>query len=258
MTRGTLSLVAALAAASLSGCGAPARPEKPADSSQPPADAGYVNAPAVLAAAPVKDHVRLEGLAVPGSEVQLLTPAGERRVVAADIEGRWRMDLPSAPEARVFGLSNVVGGRRVQAQGYVLVTETGVATLLRAGVGSVVLLATDATRLLSVDFDRQGGAVVSGAAPPDGSVSVRIDGRPGPVGRADGAGRFHLSLVQPLTAGRHQVRILGDNFDLDATIDATPGGELGGAPFRTLRTPDGLRVDWLTPGGGLQSTWILN
>jgi len=257
VTRGTFSLVAALAAASLGGCGAP-RPERAADNGQAPVDAGYVNAPAVLATVRMAGHVRLEGLAAPGSKVQLVTPAGDARVAAADREGRWRIDLPSAPEARMFGLSSVADGRRVQAQGYVLVTETGVATLLRAGVGSVVLAASDSARLLSVDFDRQGGAVVSGTAPPDGSVSIRIDGRPGPVGRADGAGRFHLSLVQPLTAGRHEVRILGDNFDLDATIDSTAAGDLGGAPFRTLRTSDGLRVDWLTPGGGLQSTWILN
>lgn len=251
-------MVAALAAASLGGCSAPARPETAAESGQAPADAGYVNAPTVLAASRIAGQVSLEGLAAPGSKVQLVTSAGEARTAAADSAGRWRMNLPSAPEARMFGLSSVADARRVQAQGYVLVTETGVATLLRAGVGSVVLAASDATRLLSVDFDRQGGAVVSGTAPPDGSVSIRIDGRPGPVGRADGAGRFHLSLVQPLTAGRHEVRILGDNFDLGASIDATPAGELGGAPFRTSRTADGLRVDWLTPGGGLQSTWIVN
>jgi hypothetical protein len=168
------------------------------------------------------------------------------------------MDLPAAAKARVFGLSDVADGRRVQAQGYVLVSETGAATLLRAGVGSVVLSVADTPRLLCVDFDRQGGAVVSGAAPPDASVSIRIDGRPGPVGRADATGRFHLSLAQPLTGGRRQIRVLGDNFDLEATIDATPAAELGRAPFRAVRTHDGLRVDWLTPGGGLQSTWILN
>jgi len=74
---------------------------------------------------------------------------------------------------------------------------------------------------------------------------------PGQVVKLFKAGISHL-------LGRHEVRILGDNFDLDATIDSTAAGDLGGAPFRTLRTSDGLRVDWLTPGGGLQSTWILN
>jgi hypothetical protein len=248
----------AAVAAVLAGCGAPAQPDKVEDPDKAPADAGYLAAPALLTAAPAGERVRLEGLAQPGARIRLAPPAGEAYIAGAGRDGRWRLEVPAAPQARIFGLSSDTEGRRLQAQGYVLVTETGAAALLRAGAGAQVLTSIAPPRLLAVDFDHEGAAVVSGTAPPQSAVSVRIDGRPGPLGRADAAGRFSLALAQPLVAGAHQVQILGDSFARSATVDATPATPLGGGPFRATRSPLGLRADWMTPGGGLQSTWILN
>jgi hypothetical protein len=251
-------MAAALTVAFLAGCGGgQTESEAPAQGAAP-ADAGYVAAPAVLAAHVTARGMRLEGAAEPGAKIRLATPEGAELFTKADAQGRWRLDAPPATQARLFSLSMTAGGRRLQSQGYVLLTDGGTAAVLRSGSGAIVLAPTEPPRLLAVDFDRQGAAVVSGAAGAQGAVSVRIDGRPGPVGRADSAGRFSLALPQPLTAGRHEIQILGDSFASSATIEASPAAPLAQPPFRATRSDLGLRADWMTPGGGLQSTWILN
>jgi hypothetical protein len=249
---------AAALAALLCGCGAPVQPDKPAEAGAPAGEAGYVEAPSVTAVAPAGGSIRLEGDGPAKAQIRLATPAGSAFVAAADGAGRWRLTLPADSQTRLFGLSALSGGRRVQAQGYVLVAGTGDVALLRAGAGATRLQASASVRLTAVDFDREGAAIVSGSAPPESAVSIRVDARPGPVGRADASGRFSFSLTQPFTAGVHEVQMLGDAFDETAKVDASPAAPLGGMPFRASNTPYGLRVDWVTPGGGLQSTWILN
>jgi len=251
-------MAAAAVAALLFGCSAPTAPQKPSQKGEAPADAGYLSAPVLLAVTPAADHVRLDGLAQPKAQVRLASPTGEAVFTKTDGEGRWRLDAPVSAQARLLGLSAEADGRRLQAQGYVLITDRGGGALLRSGAGAEVFAHPGPPRLLAVDFDREGGAIVSGVAPAESALSVRVDARPGPVGRADAAGRFSLSLAQPLSGGAHEIQILGDAFDESATIDAAPAPPVEGAAFRATRTPLGLRVDWMTPGGGLQSTWILN
>jgi hypothetical protein len=243
----------------LAGCnGTPAPPQPPAPNGEATTDAGYIAAPGLTAAVGVPHGVRLEGTAQPNAQVRLAPPSGEAVFAPADGRGVWRIVLPAAPAARIFGLSMAAEGRQVQAQGYVLVTAVGRAALLRAGTGAIVLGPADPPRLTAVDFDRQGGAVVSGLAAPQAAISVRIDGRPGAVGRADGAGRFSLALPQPLTSGPHRIEIVGDAFTDTVAVDVTPAQALSGGPFRATKAGRALRADWMTPGGGVQSTWILD
>jgi hypothetical protein len=253
-------MAASFLAAALAGCnGKPAPPQSEASAGEaPPANAGYAPAPSLSGAESSASGVRLEGRAQPGARVRLAQPSGEALYATPDEEGRWSLLLPAAKTARIFGLSMAADGRQVQAQGYVLVTATGRAALLRAGAGAIVLGPVRPERLTAVDFDRQGAAVVSGRADPDASISVRVDGRPSAFGRADAAGRFSLPLPQPLTGGPHQVQIVGDAFSDTAEIDAAPAQTLSGGPFRAFEAAGGLRADWMTPGGGVQSTWILS
>ncbi|HEY3694977.1 hypothetical protein [Phenylobacterium sp.] len=252
-------MAAAALAGSLAGChGKPAPPQPLAPKGETSADAGYIPAPSLDAAESSAGGVRLQGTAQPRARVRLAPPSGEALFAPADGRGRWRIVLPVAPGAWIFGLSMAADGRQVQAQGYVLVTASGRAAVLRAGAGAIVLGPPAPPRLTAVDFDRQGGAVVSGLAGPQAAVSVRVDGRPGAVGRADAGGRFSLALPQPLTPGSHQVEIVGDAFTDTVAVDATPATALSGGPFRATAAAGGLRADWMTPGGGVQSTWILN
>ncbi|HEY8617420.1 Ig-like domain-containing protein [Phenylobacterium sp.] len=209
----------------------------------PPAAAAYANGV-------------LSGTAAPGAQVRLATPSGEATITEAGRDGRWQVRLPPAAAARIFGLSMTAGGRQVQAQGYVLVAPGGQAAALRSGGGSIRL---DRQRpgMGTLDFDRGGGAVLSGPAPPGAVVLVRQDGRQVAEGRADAAGRFSIALP-PADSGRHRLEVFGDGFQDAAVVETQPAPPLAGGPLRSQLSGAGLRADWLTPGGGVQSTVLID
>ncbi|MDP3660834.1 hypothetical protein [Phenylobacterium sp.] len=249
----------AAALLSLCACDAPSRPPSgPAAKPEAVGDSGYLAPPSIRGVRRESSQVALLGQAAPGASVRLATPAGEARTAQADARGAWSLVLPNAGEARIFGLSMNLAGRVAQAQGYVLVTPAGEVAQLRAGAGAAVLAAGQATRLTAIDFDQGGGAVVSGVAQPDAPLALEIDGRPSATGRADASGRLTLALTQPLRQGSHSFALTGDTGGRTVEVGVTPAAPLAGQPYRAINTPYGLRVDWITPGGGVQSTLLLN
>jgi len=201
----------------------------------------------------------LSGAAAPGARVRLATPEGEVRMTQANEDGTWAITLGVSTVPRIFGLSMMVGERTVQAEGYQLVLPDGRPVLLRAGAGAVVVQGGVDQGITAFDFDEEGGAVISGMAPPEAILSVRIDGRTvSTSGRADASGRFSQPFGAPVPPGPHQIRVQGESLDLSAEVDATPAAAPEEGAIRAARTPYGLRVDWLTPGGGLQSTLLLD
>jgi len=254
LTTASLTLAAALTAA----CGEGAPPLAPAaktPGAQP--DPGYFTAPRVTDARPEGARLRIMGQAPANSRVRLATPEGQAAFADADSKGVWTMALPTSPQARIFGLSASVGDRAVQSEGYVLVTPTGEPVLLRAGAGAL-RLGAGASGVDAVDFDREGGAVVSGRAPAGAALSIHIDGRKFGEGRAGQDGRYALALTQqPLTPGAHQIDVFGDATENPVMVDASPAPTLSDGPFRAANVAAGLRVDWMTPGGGAQSTILL-
>jgi hypothetical protein len=224
-------------------------------------DGGYVAPPRVEQARAGPAGVELSGAAAAGAKVRLATPAGEAMFATADPRGRWRISLPPAAEPRIFGLSAASGGRSAQAQGYVLVTPDGQAALLRAGAGAERIGPPRKTGLSAIDFDRGGGVLVSASVPPGATVILDIDGRsPAPPSRANALGAYQASLGSPtpIKAGAHLVKISGDGFADQATVQVTPAAPLAQGPLRSQLTSAGLRVDWLTPGGGVQSTILVH
>ena len=164
---------------------------------------------------------------------------------------------PASSEAAIYGLSQNVDGRTVQAQGYVLVTPDGQGVLLRAGAGARTLSRDPETGLTAFDVDRDGGAVVSGRGPAGASVSARIDGHKLGEGRVEEDGRFALPLTGPVAPGSHSLKVFGDQVDASIVVDARPAAPLTSGPFRATPVPAGLRVDWMTPGGGVQTTLVI-
>ena len=248
-----LLLLVALAAATA--C-AP-RPDRGASEPDAPAEAGYLTPPVVQSARAGPDGVTLAGRAAPEARVRLATPAGEARVVAADREGAWSLTLPPARDARIYGLSMTAGARQVQAQGYLLVGPGGQAAVLRAGAGAVRLDRPGGYGIGAFDFDRGGGAVLSGWAPPRAVVLVRLDGGQAAEGRADEAGRFEIPLP-PIGGGVHRLQIYGDGFQDEARVQTGAAAPLAGGPLRSQLSGSGLRADWMTPGGGVQSTVLID
>jgi hypothetical protein len=261
--------LAGLAHAAAGGCARSTPDAAPAPSGQADAasasagaEAGYVQPPRPTRAARAgAGGVTIAGLADPQDRIRLSAPGGEAFGGAADGAGRWAITVPMQGQVRLFGVAEELAGRAVQAEGYVAVTPSPgqPAVLLRAGVGAQALAPPPAhPRLTAVDCDGAGWVVISGLARPGATLHLTIDGGGGGDAQADGAGRFSITPGAAMGAGDH-VAVLQSGGDLERlmfTIDApTP---VSGAPFRGRRQADRWRIDWATPGGGLQTTYVLD
>jgi hypothetical protein len=250
-------LVAVLSGAGwmLAACG-----PQPAQSSAPASEtethAAYLTPPAVTDITLAAGRMEISGTAAANARVRLATPTGETSLATADAGGLWRLSVPAQPQAALYGLSQSLAGQTVQAEGYVMVTPAGAGYLLRAGAGAVRLGRSATQGITAVDFDREGAAVVSGRAPAGTGLSAWVDGRRAAEGRADQAGAFSLSLNAPLRDGGHDVKVFGESIDSRIAFSAAQAQPLVGGPFRVVPTPGGVRVDWITPGGGVQSTVV--
>ncbi|MGH6910476.1 MAG: hypothetical protein ACREEG_09840, partial [Phenylobacterium sp.] len=185
--------------------------------------------------------------------------------VLADVDdkGRWSLGLGAIPEPRIYGLSATVAGRSAQAEGYLMVTPQGQAALLRAGAGARRIDGLAKPGLRAIDFDRGGGLEVSAAAPAGSNVLLHFDGRLIAQGRADATGHYDASVPGPgstsvIRPGSHQVQASGDGFSDAVVFQVSPPAPLAQGPLRSQLTQAGLRVDWMTPGGGVQSTILVH
>jgi hypothetical protein len=220
--------------------------------------AGYLKPPRLVSAVRQGGGVALEGEAAPQSSVRLRAPTGEVLEGKADAAGRWRLLAPMAAEPRLYGLSMTLEARTVQAQGYLTVTPSGTAALLRAGAGAMVIGQSSASpRMLAIDYDGSGGGVISGVAAPGAGLGVRVDRTPRGQGKAGEDGRFTLSLDKALEAGGRTIQVAGEGGEQQIVVEVSAPQPPEAGPVRSTQTPVGWRIDWMTPGGGLQTTQLL-
>lgn len=248
--RPVLVLTAALAAS----CSPAQSPPATAEARQD--EAAYLPPPSVGLVEPGPDAIALQGLAAPGARVQLNRPGGGALGASADAAGRWRIPVPATGDAQVFGLSQTLDGRTVQAEGYVFISPDRGAWLLRAGAAARPLSGGRPSGLV-IDYDRSGGTVISGLGPADGVVVVQINGRRSGDGRTDSSGRFEIRLDGPVATGESRLRIFGGGLNRETVLRLSAPAPLEAGPVRALPDGAGLRVDWRTPGGGIQTTQIL-
>jgi len=254
--RSHAAAVAALTlCAGLAACGR--TPPRAASAPSPSASTDYAIPPAATSVRADAGGVTLSGTAQPGVRVRLGAPGGDAVFTPADATGRWRLRLPPSGETRIFGLSEKVGARQAQGQGYVVVTPEGRGALLRAGSGAIRLDARPAAALGAVDFDNEDGVVISGTAPASTLVFLRIDGRQLAEARVDAGGRYNILLTQPLH-GAHALEVAGDTFLSTGRVEVSRAAPLAAGPVRSQLTRGGRRIDWLTPGGGVQTTVLLD
>lgn len=250
----------AAAVIALAGCGRGEEawaPPGAASNADGTAEAGYLAPPTITSARLEGKAVRVEGEAAPNARVRIAPPRGEPIFAQADGTGRWRALLTPSQPVHLFGLSMSQGERTAQSEGYMMMTAEGHVAQLRAGAGAVSLApASTNPRILAVDYDREGGAVVSGIAAPEAMLALRVDRVRRGETQADARGRFAISLAEPLEQGVHQLDVTGDSGQDVLSVEITPIGDVGAGPYVGRRTPYGWRVDWMPPGGGLQSTLI--
>lgn len=262
ITRAAKAIIILLGTAALGACQPRAAAPGPASLAavEGRTDAGAYLAPPVLVKvmAEAAGRLRLTGLATAGARVRLASPAGQPLYAQAGGDGTWRMEAPRPPEPRLFGLAMIDGDRAIQSEGYVLLTAEGAAAQLRGGAGTVVLGSPVVAPVIdAVDYDAKGGAVVSGRAAPRATLALFVDGARQSQGRADGAGRFSLPLDGPQTFSDHTVEVADGGRRARVQLRLTMAAPLMGGPYRAISTPAGWRIDWVTPGGGLQTTLLL-
>lgn len=253
------AIVAAVTATlALAACGS-RPPAAPADGEAAGQESGAFTPPQLDTVRLGPAGVSLAGAAAAGGQVRLAAPGGQAMFAVADAHGRWTIALPPAAEPRIFGLSANEHGRQVQAEGYVLVTPQGQAALLRAGAAALRIDPPARPGLRAIDFDRGGGMEVSAQVAPGATVILRVDGRQVAEGRADATGRYVASLgsPEPIRPGTHLVQVSGDGFADEVTAQLSLAAPLADGPLRSQLTAAGLRVDWMTPGGGAQSTLLV-
>jgi hypothetical protein len=249
---------------SLAGCGrsepAAARTASAPTASTDSADPGYRGAPQITQLSRgAGGTFSLSGRAMPSSQVRLASPGGQKIETTADGQGVWRVELGLVSEPAVYGLSAEADGRRVQAEGYVAVVPGApTAALLRAGAGAWVLNAQPGLRLLAVDMDGGGATVASGRAPSGASVRVLVDGAAAIQGPAATDGRFSLALPKDLSPGPHRLEVVSGRETASTAIVIGPIAPPTDLPYRASPLDGGgWRLDWITPGQGLQATLLL-
>lgn len=160
-------LACAAAGVLLAGCGragADWRDGRPGPQSAAPAS-GYIRPPQIGAGVRTADGGEvLSGQAEPGVRLRLASPDGGAYGATTDDSGGWSIALPASGQVRLFGLSEEIGGRVIQGEGYVAVLPAPgrPAVLLRAGGGAAPLEQSPALQIVAVDFDAAGGGVILG------------------------------------------------------------------------------------------------
>jgi hypothetical protein len=255
-----------LAGAFVVACGRGGDWRTPAQSSQAASSqASYTPPPRFTAAARLGDgDVEIVGRADKDSHIRLTSPDGSSFAAVTDSRGAFSVAVPRPQTVRLFGLAEDVGGRQVRGEGYLAVVpapgQAGV--VLRAGTGAEALgMPSAAPRIAAVDFDTGGVAAVSGMARPGSSLKLVVDGRAGVEVRANGEGRYSLTLAAALKPGDHQLMVQSGLGQAAAHFRISPAGPIsptGGLPFRGMRQSDGWRIDWLTPAGGEQTTLVID
>lgn len=254
-------VLAALAAPLLLTCTACGGPEAadPAKNQAQRDERDYLRPPSILTARIERDGAfAIEGVAQPGARVVLTGAEGGGAQAQADGEGHWSVRLPAAAAVRLFGITMTASGRTVEGEGFLMLAPDGRAAQLRAGSASRVLTAaTRAPRILAVDFDRDGGAIIGGVAQAGSGMNIRVDRTAAGDVTADSEGRFVAAILRRLPAGSHLIDVSGDAGGDELVVRIEAAAPLGGAVFRAQRLDRAWRVDWRTPGGGVQSSVVV-
>lgn len=258
MQAATSSLFA-LALLTISACSQPANNAAGAEAKETASERQYQAAPELTGASFGRDgRVELVGRAAPGAAVRLSSPGAPAQFATADAAGLWRLTAPASAQPRLFGLSMSAGGRVVQAMGYLFVAPGAIARLRVGGGTEVLISGPHSLAALALDYDNKGAATVSGIARPAEAVGLRADGVERGQAVADAEGRFVLSLSQPLTAGSHDFELVGPSGAARFSAEVSAPPPIAGAPYAARRDGAAWRVDWITPGGGEQTTLILD
>ena len=227
-----------------------------------PGRTDYASPPRPVAAsrAPGGETV-LSGFGGSDALIRLASPDGSAIGATAGHDGAWALATPASDQPRLYSLSQDLDGRPLRAAGYIaaLPAPGPAAAVLRPGTGAQSLApSTTPLAITAIDFDGTGAAVVSGRSAPQAAVRVMIDGVEAGDDRADGKGAFTAAVSRALRPGPHVVVAAVGPDRAEARFDALLVHAIATPPFQATRAETGWRIDWTTPGGGVQTTMLFD
>ena len=190
----------------------------------------------------------------------MASPDGTAITGVASRTGRFSLSAPVGATPRLYSLSETTGGRLARAVGYIAVLPApGPTAVVLRPAASAALPANDATPGIdAVDYDASGAARASGRVAPGETVRLSMDGREDGEDPADAAGVFSATLSRPLAPGPHELTAIGQKLRASAGFVAARVSRVSTAPFDATRMAGSWRIDWMTPGGGVQSTVLFD
>lgn len=197
------------------------------------------------------DGVTITGLSGPGDRVVLANPAGVSAAGSTGADGRFSIRLP-APDGPVLYTVELHSGRNEARAGYQLLLAPGpgpVAAMLSPGGAAVAL--GESRLLASVDYDGA-GMLVAGVAAPGAPVRVSLDDGPVQTAYPDRTGGYVARFAAVAPGVRRVHAEQGPRAQSVVLTLTRPSQDL----TVTAEGP-AARVDWPTPGGGGQSTWVI-
>lgn len=252
-------VLALICAPVLAGCGRSGA--FPSTSAGEAPDPGYHSAPQLTAATRAGDgEVTLSGRSLPSARLRMVSPEGARIETTVDGSGAWRAAMGPVSEPALYRLAVESNGQRLEAEGFVAVLPGApTVAVLRAGSGADALDdGKPGLRILAVDYDSGGAAVVSGRAPASSPIRILVDGTLAVESAAGPDGRFSVILPKPLAPGARRLQAVTPTAVAAAQITVTPPQTPQDGPYRAVADGGGWRVDWVTPGGGPQTTLLLS
>lgn len=220
--------------------------------------AGYWRAPEITGVDQAGSNMFVvTGQTIPNARVRF-SYAGNRAVgVTSDSKGRFRAELPSGPDGGLFDLSTEDSGRSMHADGrlFIPVGAPDKAVLMRPGAPSLALF-NDLTPVAVIDYDRAGALAIAGRVAPTTPVEVVLNGEIRARTTSDDRGFYTATTqIEPPTES-----------ETANTLSVVAGGKenvrnfrdsrITGDSDRIARFEDGWRVDWVLPGGGMQTTLV--
>lgn len=230
------AVIALFAATGLAACGDGAAETAAAEGA---AISGWAIPPRIDSVVSAQATLIFKGQAQPGGRVVLRSTDGAAYAAVADDQGAFDIRMAAPAGSMMLTPETQVGQEASPAPQRLVILDggRGPIALLTPGASARRLNATPS--LGAVDADGR-SVLVSGRSAPGGDVSVQIDDRATAVVQAGPDGDWSLTVDG---VGARRIAVDGDVF---AYPGAGPAGRAG----------DGWRVDWTSPDGARQSTWL--
>ena len=220
--------------------------------------AGYWRAPQITGVDQAGSNIFVvTGQTIANARVRF-SYSGRRAVgVTSDSKGKFRAELPSGPDGGLFDLSTEDSGRTMHADGRLFIPAGAPekTVLMRPGAPSLALF-NETTPVATIDYDRAGALAVAGRVAPATAIEVVLNGEIRARTNSDDRGFYNATTQIDPPVERETANSLSIIAGGKETVRNFNDSRIAGDNDSIIRVGDSWRVDWVLPGGGMQTTLV--